>query len=155
MSAGSDPNAAVIRIRVTWVTGLCAKYAIKSERTRHSCLVKLVGAMFDYASRDVALKAASQLYDEANLKPRTPKHDHLADFAGIWAWTEKQWLKKRSGTERKLYSSLGCETLRAAFRLYCSYIRYSGPQFFVHRNTLAAHLGVGPSRATKYTEAVL
>ena len=126
-----------------------AAFAITAPSTRHAKLLKLVGAVFLQASRDVAKKNAELQYNEANPVPIATLAEHLAEFDEAWAGMERKWLAKLSVVERKYLDNLVTDNERDAFRILRNWSQTDSPDFKVHCETLANRLGIELSSAAK------
>jgi hypothetical protein len=111
---------------------LCARYAIKAERTRHKRLVQLLAAAVDQCGQVLALKAATQLHKQAGSAVKAPFNDHLAGFPQAWRDITEKQVAKLNPAEWRAYSACECETERSAFliiaQLACARRRLCSPR---------------------------
>jgi hypothetical protein len=117
-------------------------FGITAPSTRHQKLLKLVGAAFLQAGRQVARRNAELQYDEAVPTPAASLVEHLTDFDQMWAGMERKWKPKVSVVERGKFDSLSTENHRDAFRILRNWSQTDSPDFKVHCQSLANPLDV-------------
>jgi hypothetical protein len=116
--------------------------AITAPSTRHQKLLKLVGAAFPQAGREVARRNAEVQYNEAVPTPAATLQEHLTEFQQMWAGMDRKWKTKLSPAERKKFDCLSGENDRDAFRILRNWSQTDSYDFKVHCESLANRLRV-------------
>jgi hypothetical protein len=136
---GITPNSEFFRgEHGEWVKA----FAITAPSTRHEKLLKLVGAAFLQAGRDVAKRNAELQHGEANPVPVATLPEHLAEFDIMWAGLDRKWRARLSPAERKQFDALTTNNDRDAFRILRNWSQTDSPDFKAHCRSLANRLGV-------------
>jgi hypothetical protein len=135
-------NTTVIVLAKQWIATVCEQYAIAAPRTRRNRLLQMVGFMVNQCGRKLALKAAAEQHRQAQPAAKSPMAEHLADFAVAWKDVTKKEVRKLSQQERRAYLALKTDTDREAFLIMRNWAKTSKPDFYAHRDTLAARLCV-------------
>jgi hypothetical protein len=117
-------------------------FAITAPSTRHQKLLKLVGAAFLQAGREVARRNAEMQYNEAEPTPAATLPEHLSEFDEMWAGMERKWTAKLSFAEREKFDSLSTDNDREAFRILRNWSQTKSHDFKVHCASLSNRLDV-------------
>ena len=128
-----------------WTT----EFAITAPSTRHAHLLKLVGAAFLQAGKQVAARNAEMQHGEATPAPAATLQEHLAEFEQAWAGMERRWMSKLSPGERDKFGALTTDNERTAFRILRNWSQTDAPDFYAHCQSLADRLSIGLSGAAK------
>jgi hypothetical protein len=144
---GSFSKTVIIVLGELALRELCSRYAIRTARSRNTRLVQMVGYAVTQCGHELALKAAAELLKQARPACNTPMKEHLADFARAWMNITKKEVAKLSRAERREYMTCKTDTERSAFLIIRNWLKGGGG--YVHRNHLAARLGVSGEYAGK------
>jgi hypothetical protein len=134
-----SPNSELFRgAHGTWAHN----FAITAPSTRHQKLLKLVGAAFLQAGREVAIRNAQAQYSEADPTPGASLQEHNAEFAQMWSGMDRKWKKELSTVEREKFDTLSTHNERDAFRILRNWSQTDSPDFKVHCESLSKRIGV-------------